>query len=179
MFGDCGSYFCREIRVWTQRVAERALDGEPAAFLRELQTWNRWPDACVDWPYARLYSDITGEPTYGQYVVDGVHYRPHVEMLRWYAGEPPDDLRIWALHHCKNNMACINPTHLYWGTPTNNADDRYADTGNPSGRPIDVGVQIRNGQIRDRVRNGELQKDLAAEFGLSVSLVSLIINGKR
>lgn len=45
--------------------------------------------------------------------------------LAWYILKlhcPATDNTLWCLHACDNEL-CINPYHLYWGTPKDNAQD--------------------------------------------------------
>jgi hypothetical protein len=52
---------------------------------------------------------------------DRLHQRAHRISWMFHNGEIPDDLLV--LHHC-DTPACVNPGHLYLGTPQDNMDDK-------------------------------------------------------
>lgn len=74
-------------------------------------------------------------------------------------------------HHC-DVRRCINPAHLYLGTPEENAQDRVIrNRSNQSNlTPEDVKA------IRIAYAKGELAKDLAKEYQISTRSISDIVN---
>jgi hypothetical protein len=57
------------------------------------------------------------------YEGDQKHQRAHRASWVFHNGEIPDELL--ALHHC-DNPSCINPDHIYIGSPQDNMDDKWA-----------------------------------------------------
>lgn len=96
-----------------------------------------------------------------------------------YRGEIPNDL--WILHKCDNRL-CVKPSHLFLGTPSDNSLDREK-----KGRGRDL-VGENNGysklndatvlQIRSLKASGVKQKDIAEQFGVTASTVSVVVNRK-
>lgn len=83
-------------------------------------------------------------------------------------------------NHTCHRPACINPDHLYAGTHADNMRDRayaghYSDNGRAPYKLTDEQVQ----DIRRRCADGVLQKDLAAEHGVSISHISMLVNRLR
>lgn len=70
-------------------------------------------DACITWPYAQ-----DGRGYAISYV--GRRIRVHRYVCTQAHGQPAEE--SLACHRCGNSL-CINPRHLYWGTPQDNADD--------------------------------------------------------
>lgn len=82
--------------------------------------------------------------------------------------------------HVCDNRGCINPDHLYVGSPQDNVDDRhaagrYATAGRAPWKLTDSQVQT----IRSRRDGGDLLQDLAAEYGVSISYISMLTNRLR
>lgn len=82
------------------------------------------------------------------------------------------------LHRC-DNRACVNPAHLFLGTTADNMADKRTKgrqaRGDHNGRAKLAADQIL--ELRDR--RGQLQRELAEEFGISQGQVSDIRSGKR
>lgn len=81
-------------------------------------------------------------------------------------------------HHC-DNRACCNPRHLFYGSFLDNfADMRRkgrSNRGERNGNAKLTAKKVR--QIRELAAGGKMQKDIAAEFGLSKVYVSRIVTG--
>lgn len=78
---------------------------------------------CIIW---NKYKDKDG---YGLLNFKGKTMRAHRKAFIDYYGPIPEGL--WVLHKC-NNPSCVNPEHLYAGTPKQNINDR-ALAGNNKG----------------------------------------------
>ena len=100
-------------------------------------------------------------------------------------GEIPDGTHV--CHTCDNRL-CVRPGHLFLGTPTDNRADMvgkdrqpppetFSMPGerHPNARLTDDSVR----QIRTRYATGSVtQRELAAEFHIAPSLVSMIVTRK-
>jgi hypothetical protein len=99
-------------------------------------------------------------------------------------GPIPDGLLV--CHAC-DNRKCVRLTHLWLGTDLDNARDKM-DKGRDNLASRKWSSQPRTGvkisfddaeAIRFRASRGESKQVLASEYGVSHSLVSLIVHGKR
>ena len=99
-------------------------------------------------------------------------------------GEEPGDLFV--CHHC-DVPSCVNPAHLFLGTPTDNMVDmsKKKRAGDPwRGRARGgFGRGDLNQEVADAVRvqlaAGCRHEDVAKEFLISVGTISNIATGKR
>jgi len=96
-------------------------------------------------------------------------------------GEIPDGL--WVLHKC-DNPPCCNPNHLYAGTAQDNMDDvveRSRRTWHGQKGEFHPRAKLTEEQVRfirsQVFRRGDRTR-IAKRFGVSVSLVGMIINRK-
>lgn len=95
----------------------------------------------------------------------------------FFKGLIPDGLFV--LHNC-DNMICVNPNHLFLGTQKQNCEDCKAKDRHVRG-PRNGMCRIPTGLIEPirRARNEErrLLREVAEEFGISTSQVSVIARG--
>lgn len=135
------------------------------------------PADCWPWTGARKDSG------YGVLSIGGRLVRAHRAAWEAANGLIPEGLCV--CHRC-DNPPCCNPAHLFLGTYADNNRD-MARKGRAAGgsrlrgdrhhraRLSDAAVAA----IRSRHANGETQRRLAAEFGISTSQLHNIVRGKQ
>lgn len=136
---------------------------------------------------------------YGRFWMPEGPQRAHRMAWVFYRGSIPADKIV--CHKC-NNPLCVNPDHLYLGTPKTNAEDTIrAGHHGAWRRPDRIARGSRNGsvrhpesrprgsqhpkarlsemqvqQIRSAARAGKTHGVIAARFGVSRSRVTMIVN---
>ena len=81
--------------------------GEPLRFLNEVVlTYSG--DECLIWPFAQSHG-------YGQMNFHGRVVEVHRLVCELVNGDPPTPRHI-AMHSCNNDLACVTPRHIRWGT---------------------------------------------------------------
>lgn len=130
---------------------------------------------CWEWRGARLASG------YGEFSVNGKNHRAHRIAYQLSVGDISDGLHI--CHSC-DNPGCVNPAHLWEGTPADNIADRDAKGRNraPRGseRPNSILTEDAVRDIRLRYATGRVtQKQLASEHGVDTTTVTRIISGQN
>ena len=126
-------------------------------------------NACWEW---KGYKNADG---YGQIKIDGQArfcHRTAVEAIGvTLAAEEV------VMHAC-DNPACCNPRHLVVGTHAQNVADRVAKRrsarGSTNGRSL-----LTEDQVRMIKKDGRRLVDVASDYGVSVSTISLIRRGKN
>lgn len=115
---------------------------------------------------------------YGAIIVNGKQESAH--RIAWMIenGTIPDGLFV--LHHC-DNPCCCNPSHLFLGTNRDNIQDcvRKCRNNAPYGSAQHL-AKLTDAQAKEivlRFQAGEMQKDLAREFGLNKVTVWNIVRG--
>lgn len=132
----------------------------------------------------KLWTAYTDKDGYGKRSHRGrttfVHRLAYVEAK----GIELDDIKgLCICHHC-DTPACYNPDHLFLGTNKDNVNDRQSKgRGNaPKGEQHRLSklTRIQISEIRDRYVPGVItQRQLANEYGVDPSTISLIITNKR
>lgn len=102
--------------------------------------------------------------------------RIRASRLSWqiYKGPIPDGMRV--LHTC-DNPPCVNPEHLFLGTPKQNSEDMSAKGRSPRGERQGKSVLKEADVIF--IRNSDKTLDeLAAQYGVSIQTISDARNGR-
>lgn len=135
-------------------------------------------DACWEWQAAKTsrgYGKIGAGGKRGKTLL------AHRLSYRIHLGEIPEGLQV--CHKC-DNRACVNPDHLFLGTNSDNVQDMiskgrfvsYDMNGekNPSAKLSAQQAET----IKLRLKSGECRRKIAADFGVSYSLIGEIARGK-
>jgi hypothetical protein len=123
----------------------------------------------------------TGKPRitfgYGELYVGNGKASAHRYSWLLHNGPIPPGLHV--LHRC-DNPRCVNPTHLFLGTPADNSADMVSKDrqarGERSGNAKLTADQAR--EIWRRRSTGEPLRSIAADYGVSPDLVCKIARGK-
>lgn len=129
------------------------------------------PDACWLWRAGRFTG--TG---YGMFSVGGRIRRAHRVAFVLAHGEIPEGMCV--IHSC-DRPACVNPAHLRLGTHTDNMRDMAAkgrDAG-PRGE-AHHDAKLSTADIPAIRSDTRVQREIAADYGISQSTVSDIQLGK-
>lgn len=132
-----------------------------------------------------LWLDYLDEDGYGQISLSKTKVaRAHRVAYSLYRGEPPKHLLV--CHTC-DNPCCVNPDHLFLGTPKDNSQDmsrkgRYAhhkrpNPGELNGRAIindDVALHI----LTSFWECGQTARSIADRLGLTYGIVSHVTKGR-
>ena len=133
----------------------------------------RDPDDCWNWKAAKT-SEGYGSFWYGDKTV-GTH------RLAYQLARGPIPERGHVLHHC-DNPPCVNPGHLYIGTPNDNMLDAYARGQKiPTRNELNGNSKLTMEKAREirSLSHALTQDHLARMFGVHQSTISLVINNKR
>jgi len=143
-------------------------EGELLRFWPKVDT-DHGDDECWPWRAAR------STPGYGYFWREGGPRNAQRVMWEVVHGEIPDGLCV--LHSCDNKL-CVNPRHLFLGTPADNNADRDRKGRQARGQRQGAAKlnreQVR--EIRVRVEQGETQRALGRRFGVHRSTVGAIVH---
>lgn len=106
----------------------------------------------------------------------GREKRAHRISWEIYHGPIPDNLHV--LHRC-DNPPCVNPAHLFLGTNIDNIADREQKGRGAAFREHRSTTKLTRQQVLSIRADPRFQADIAADYGVSRSAVSLIKLNKR
>ena len=164
--GYCGLHLARFNRHGSPDNA-LVVRGEIRAFLESaVKTIS---DDCIIWPYTK------NPAGHGQIYWDGRLQTAHRIALSLHTGKAPKDKQ--ACHGPCHNPACINPLHLYWGTPKQNSNDRLRD--GTSCRGLDhPAVKLTEVQVFEIFSDPRPHKEIASDHEITKSYVSTLKRSK-
>ncbi len=128
-----------------------------------------------------LWTAKTGGSGYGElWVTD--ESGGHLEVAsrvsyRLHRGQIPNGLCV--LHTC-DTPACVNPGHLFLGTQADNLADMVAKGRSVKGEQHG-GAKLSDAAVREilSLRGSLRLREVAEQFGVSISLISMIWRGER
>lgn len=132
----------------------------------------RRKDEC--WPWLKAARNGYGvfHPSKGQTVA------AHRFALQLALGRPLAD-GMQARHLSCDNPPCCNPAHLAEGTNADNVADMVAKDRQARGSMKSRLSEKEVVRMREQAADGVLLADLAVEYGIAASLVTMIVRGQR
>lgn len=140
-------------------------------FLYELMQGEA-PNHCIEWPFARSAEG------YGRIRYGGRCTHAHRVVCTVVHGEPASE-NLQAAHSC-GNSSCVNPKHLNWKTPQENANDKSSHGTVLAGASQSCS-KLDEAQVRDmRSLEGRAsQRELARRYGVSRKTVWAILRRQK
>lgn len=167
----CAKHYSRLLRYGDVEVTKRVANGDPLGWLLDYCGHNG--NDCLTFPYPRNPSG------YGRVTYNGERMGAHRAMCFLVRGNPPSQ-KHEAAHSCGNgHLGCVNPNHLRWATRSENLADRVEHYGGNRGARHG-NSKLSTEVVRDilsRIRCGELQSEIASQFGVNQTTVSKIKRG--
>lgn len=127
------------------------------------------PDGC--W----LWMACLNSQGYGQIRIN--HRSVLAHRVSYEAAHGPIQDGQQVLHRC-DTPRCVNPAHLFLGTPATNSDDKVRKGRQAKGEALPIAKLSPAAVAAIRASTG-YQRDIAARFGVAQSQVSRIKAGKR
>lgn len=127
-----------------------------------------------------VWTGCYGRDGYGVLTVGRKQVRAHRASWEAFKGFAPG---VMIVCHACDNPSCVNPDHLFLGTPADNAQDRDAKGRNRAPTVETHPLYKLTAADRDAIRqlraDGAKLKEIADEFGVSFQTVSEICIRKR
>ena len=166
--GFCSKHYQRWARHGDPLFRARAANGELLKWIYKVVA-TATPDKCEVWPYRTTRG-------YGVVCFNGVSSTAHRVSLSIFTEENPSELV--AAHGPCHNRLCCNPHHLSWKTPKENTHDMFRDS------TVMLGEKNHRAKLTDSDvllirKDKRTNKEIAIEFGISASSVSMIKSRTR
>lgn len=129
---------------------------------------------CLIWPYAR-------DAGYGAMRYKGKRCHVHRLVCELVHGKPPSS-KHYACHSCgAGEEGCVNPNHLYWGTPIENQADRITHSTDLRGNdaPWSKLTESKVLRIFRMLDRGKSPLSIANKFNVSRQAIYDIRSGRR
>ena len=172
--GWCQMHYSRWRKTGDPTKTLIAPHGEARLFFRTVVLPFLGP-SCLTWPYARNARGyaVMRSPSGKSSLVS----RLACEELNGPPSSPDQETR----HLCgKGHEGCCSPTHLVWGTPFENQQDKLLHGTDNRGERHPLKKLSREEVVQIRKLKGSLlQKEIAAKFNVARTTVSAIHNGYR
>lgn len=126
-------------------------------------------NGCWTWTASK-----SGSAGYGGFYFKGTKHYAHRVSWELHNGKIPNGMYV--LHKC-DNPSCVNPSHLFLGTQSDNINDSYAKGRHPSGvgkRSLSLN---RVEEIRERLKNGESQTSIGTDLSVNVQVIWQVAQG--
>lgn len=122
---------------------------------------------CIEWPLSKI-----GDTGYGKVKYQGRTWRAHRLSYVLTNGDIPE--KFFVCHTCDNKL-CINPTHLYVGSPSDNISDSMRRGGRNDSKKLsrDVVVDI----IKSHFIKKETGASIARKYNVSSNTIYHILRG--
>lgn len=133
--------------------------------------WTETSSGCWEW------GGTTTPKGYGVLHLTGGKKLAHRAAYEAWVGSIPAGLFV--RHKC-DNRSCINPDHLETGTAAQNSRDMRDRGRFPSGENHwwSKLSEDKAKEIREEYAKGRLQREIAADYGVSQTLISAVVRGK-
>jgi len=130
----------------------------------------RGPDECWEW------TGLLARGGYGHIRIDD-HWLLAHRISEAIARKDP--VAMFVCHACDNPI-CVNPKHLFVGTPQDNSDDMVKKGRSCTGtiNPNSKLTRKEVADIRRAYMEGMSQSEIARDFGVTQTNVGLIVRGK-
>jgi len=108
---------------------------------------------------------------YGQIRYEGMQTRAHIASYKMHKGQTNG---LYVLHKC-DQRSCVNPDHLFLGTPQDNIDDMHAKGRNKVLKGEDsTSSKLTTEQVKEIFASSKSRNELAMEYGITPAHVSNI-----
>lgn len=148
----------------------------PASLYPELDEARRFWSRVVKHGDCWLWTGAKNPRGYGHFGRDGRTIYAHRWVYEQAHGAIPEGLYV--CHTC-DTPSCVNPDHLFAGTPADNIADRDRKGRGPTGERCGLS-KLTEKQVRKILATPDVTcKELGRRYGVSHTTISRIRNGRR